>query len=75
MSKKLVVSSAMDQCLVLLASTFVQNFTDFDQDDFPHFRALLKQKGKPGKKIVNSSYLMFMEDFNHHVFPGPGKIF
>ena len=50
MSKKLVVSSAMDQCLVLLASTFVQNFTDFDQDNFPHFRALVKQKGKPGKK-------------------------
>ena len=74
-SKQLVVSSALHQCLVLLSPTFTQNFTNFDLDDFLHFRAVLKWKGRLGKKIVNSRNLMFTENFNHHVFSGPTNIF
>ena len=50
LSKELVVSSALYHCLVFLSSTFSQKLPDFDQDNFPHFRALLKQKEQPGRK-------------------------
>ena len=40
LSKELVVSTALHQCLVLLLPTFIQNFTNFDLDEFSQFRAL-----------------------------------
>ena len=75
LSKKILVSSAPDQSLVLLLSTFCQKFPDFDQDNVRHFRALLKQKGQAGEKIVNSRNLMFLEDVNHDIVLSPQKKF
>ena len=40
LSKELVVGTALHQCLVLLLPTFIQNFTNFDLDEFLQFRAL-----------------------------------
>ena len=73
--KKLLVSSAPDQSLVLLLSTFCQKFPDFDQDNVRHFRALLKQKGQAREKIVNSRNLMFLEEVNHDIVFSPQKNF
>ena len=41
-SKKLLSSSLLHQCLVLLPSAFCQKLSDFDQDNFWHFRVLGK---------------------------------
>ena len=67
--------SAFYHCLALLTFTFTYNFINFDYEFFGHFWVLLKHKGQPGKKIVNSRNFMFMEDFNHHVFSGLTNIF
>ena len=75
LSKELVVSSALDHCLVLFKSTFSKKFNDFDKNNFLHFQALLKRKRQPGKKIVNSRNFMFMEEFNHNAFSGPTNTF
>ena len=40
LSKVLIVGITLCQCLVLLPPTFTQNFTNFGQDEFFHFRAL-----------------------------------
>ena len=65
--KKLVSSSLLHQCLVLLLSTFCQKLPDFDQDNFWHFRVRLRQKGQSGKKIVNSRNLMLLKDVKQHI--------
>ena len=48
-SKQLVSSSLLHQCMVLLLSAFCQKFPDFDQANFWHIRVLLKQKQQLGK--------------------------
>ena len=60
LSKKLFVSSELDESLVLLLRTFCQKLPDFDQDHFRHFRALLKQKGQPGEKWWTAESLSFL---------------
>ena len=75
LSKKLLVSCAPDQSLVLLLCTFCQKFPNFDQDNVTHFWALLKPKGQLGGKIVNSRNLMFLEGVNRDIVSGPQKNF
>ena len=65
--KKLVSSSLLHQCLILLLSTFCQKLPDFDQDNFWYFRVRLRQKGQSGKKIVNSRSLMLLKDVKQHI--------
>ena len=75
LSKKLLVSCAPDQSLVLLFCTFCQKFPNFDQDNVTYFWALLKPKGQLGGKIVNSRNLMFLEGVNRDIVSGPQKNF
>ena len=73
--KKIVSSSLLHQCLVLLLSTFFQKFPDFDQDNFWHFRVPLKQKGQSRKKIMNDRNLMFLRGVYRHIVSGRSKFF
>ena len=73
--KKIVSSSLLHQCLVLLLSTFCQKFPDFDQDNFWHFRVPLKQKGQSRKKIMNDRNLMFLRGVYRHIVSGRSKFF
>ena len=73
--KESTVSSALDRSLVLFKFLFSKKLNYFDKNNFPHFRALLKQKGQTSKKIVNSRNFIFTEDFNGYVFSGPRKNF
>ena len=75
LSKELVVSTALHQCLVLLPPTFTQNFTSFDLDEFSQFRVLLKLKGQSGKKIVNSRNFLFIRTLITMCFRILEKIF
>ena len=75
LSKELVVSTALHQCLVLFPPTFTQNFTSFDLDEFSQFRVLLKRKGQSGKKIVNSRNFLFIRTLITMCFRILEKIF
>ena len=39
----------------------------FDEENFSQFQGFVKQKVRPGQKIVNRANLMFLEDVNHHI--------
>ena len=58
-SKKLLSSSLLHQCVVLLLSAFCLKFPDFEQANFWHLWVLLKQKQEPGKKSKIAGMLCF----------------
>ena len=75
-------SGGFCHCLVLLTLTFTNNFINFFYVFFfffffffLHIRALLKRKGLPGKKFVNSRSLVYLKDSNFCEFSGLEKFF
>ena len=73
--KESTVSSALVQSLVLFKFRFSKKLYYFDKNSFPLFRALLKQKGQSGKKIVNSRNFIFRRTLMALYFQVPEKIF